>query len=127
MSTSTVSYLGGIHTDTAGDVYRGHDPELGLPVSLAVGDEAEVSAAKAEQLAADFPGCFEVDGKVAGDRPNPGKTSGGGDLREQLLGHKRDELNAAAAELGIEAPEALQNKAAVVDAILAAKHAAGDD
>lgn len=120
-----ISYLGGIHADS--DVYRGHDGKI--PVTLAVGEAAEVSAEKAEQLAADFPGCFEIDGEVAGKRPKPAKPSDPGEpqnedgLRAQLLDHKREELNAAAAELGIDAAEALPNKAAVVDAIIAAKSA----
>lgn len=124
--TSTVSYLGGIHAPD--DVYRGHDVELGVPVQLKVGDEADVSQAKADQLAADFPGCFEIDGKVAGKRPSPAKPSEPAseedELRKQLLEHKRAELNAAAAELGIVDAEAMPNKAAVVDAIVAAKASA---
>ena len=118
---STIAYLGGIHqvvSDDDRDVYQGYADDQ--PLNLAVGEEAEVSAEKAEQLAEDFPGCFEVEGKVAGDRPSaPAPDAGDGDdLRAQLLKHKRPELDAAARELGIDAPEALPNKPAVVDAIL---------
>ena len=136
---STIKYLGGIHAlkdvgdpDDAqleADVYHGYDGSE--PFSLAVDDEHEVSAAKAAQLAEDFPGCFEIDGKTAGKRPAApapaAADEAGGDLRPELLKHKRDELNAAAKKLGIDAPEALPNKAAVVDAIVAAKASSGDD
>jgi hypothetical protein len=129
MAPSTIEYLGGIHELSIDadegeerDLYHGFDPESGRTINLDVGEEAEVSQAKAEQLAADFPGCFKVDGTVAGKRAKKPQSSAGGDgddIREQLLTHNRGELNAAAVELGIEAPEALPNKPAVVDAILA--------
>jgi hypothetical protein len=136
--TTTIEYLGGIHELNVDkdegeerDLYHGFDPATGRAFNLDVGEETEVSDAKAEQLATDFPGCFKVDGTVAGKRakkPTESKSSSskggdGDDIRDQLLAHKRDELNAAAVELGIEAPEALPNKAAVVDAILEAKAA----
>jgi hypothetical protein len=130
MAPSTIEYLGGIHELNVDqdegeerDLYHGFDPETGRAFNLDVGEETEVSQAKAAQVAADFPGCFKVDGTVAGKRAkkpsSDGEGSGGDDIRDQLLTHKRDELNAAAAKLGIDAPEALPNKAAVVDAILA--------
>jgi hypothetical protein len=124
--TSTISYLGGAlplrHADEP-DVFNSVDHETSDRFQLRVGDDVDVSAARAAQLAEEFPGCFEIDGKVAGKRPDPDAAGepDGDDLRSQLLKHKRPELNAAAQELGVEAPEALPNKPAVVDAIIAAK------
>jgi len=136
MAPSTIEYLGGIHELNVDkdegeerDLYHGFDPETGRAFNLDVGEETEVSQAKAEQVAADFPGCFKVDGTVAGKRtkkPSSDGAGAGGDIRDQLLKHKRGELNAAAVELGIEAPEALPNKPAVVDAILEARAARGE-
>lgn len=135
MAPSTVSYLGGIHPlvgEEDRDVYQGYDGAR--QINLAVGEELEVSPEKAEQLAADFPGCFEIDGKVSGKRPKsspaPAAAGGGGaggDLHDELLKHTRADLNKAAAELGVDVPEALPNKAAVADAIVAAKAAAAGD
>jgi len=124
VKSRTISYLGGahaLHHEDEPDVFNSVDPETGATFQLGVGDEVEVSEAKAAQVAEDHPGCFEVDGKVAGERA--AAPASDDDLRGQLLAHKRDELNAAAAELGVEAPEALPNKAAVVDAIIEAKGA----
>lgn len=120
MAPSTISYLGGLHPlagEDDRDVYQGWDGDR--QINVAVGEETDVSAEKAAQLAKDFPGFFEIDGKVTGKRAAPAANQG--DLRDELMKHKRDELNAAAAKLGVDAPETLPNKAAVADAIIAAK------
>jgi len=131
VSPTTISYRGGAHVlnhEGEDDVFNGYDPESGETFNLGVDDEIEVPEHVAEQVAEAHPGCFEVDGKVAGRRPSKkADDDGDGDLADQLKGYSRDELNAAAKELGVEAPEALQNKAAVVDAIVAAKNAQGDE
>lgn len=131
MSPKTISYRGGAHVlnhEDEDDVFNGYDPESGETFNLGVDDEIEVPEHVADQVAEAHPGCFEIDGKVAGRRPSKKSDDNGDeDLVEQLKGYSRDELNAAAAKLGIDAPEALQNKAAVADAIVAAKNAADDE
>jgi hypothetical protein len=132
VSPTTISYRGGAHVlnhDGEDDVFNGYDPESGETFNLGVDDEIEVPEHVAEQVAEAHPGCFEVDGKIAGKRPSKKANADDvdGDLREQLKSYSREELNAAATQLGVDAPEALQNKAAVVDAIVAAKNAAADE
>lgn len=124
----TIKYLGGIHALAKGeeDIYIGQD--AGEPVSLVAGDEIDVSDEKAAQVADDFPGCFAIDGKTAGSKRKAAKQQsddsdgdGDDDLAGKLLAHNREELNAAAAQLGIEDADKLPNKQAVVDAIVAKK------
>lgn len=59
-------------TLTGPDPYRGYDPETGEQISLAPGESAEVSQAKADQLAEDFPGQFKVS---AADGGRPRRTA----------------------------------------------------
>jgi hypothetical protein len=136
-TTSTLNYLGGAralnHAGEA-DVYNGRDPETGETFTLTAGvDEVEASTAHAAAIADTFPGCFQIDGKTIGDKPAAGKKTkassskksdpapAADDLHGQLMAHTRADLNAAAAQLNIENPDQLPNKAAVVDAIVAAK------
>lgn len=123
-----LKYRGGIHAlkKNETDVYHGLDGRQAI--HLAVGDETDVSDEKADQVAADFPGCFDVNGKTAGEKPSKSKSgkkqpapADDDDLAGKLMAHNRDELNAAAAKLGIEDADKLQNKQAVVDAIIAKK------
>lgn len=129
-----VTYRGGLHghlhllsNDEDGkvyedDVYNGVDPATGQPVTIAKGQTEEVSAEMAAYLAATFPHCFDVDGVKAKPKARGKKKTDAdadADAKAKLLEHSRDELNAAAAELGIEDAEALDSDEAVADAILA--------
>lgn len=119
--------------------YRGFDPEEKQEFFLPEGAVREVSDEKAEQLQTDFPDDFEFsdtelegDVEVPGNPPPPGDPAGEPDedpdpeptLEEregELLQLKRDELDEMAAGLGVEDPEGLDNKPAVVAAILEAE------
>lgn len=136
METASVKYLGGLHDplkviseDENGvvrepDVYRGFD-ESGHAASFeAGGDPVEVSQAMADRLADEFPGFFAIDGK-AGEKKKRGKKAdqpNSDEMRAQLLERDRGELDAVAAELGIDDPAGVASVEELVDAIIA-KHA----
>jgi hypothetical protein len=102
-NTAKVKYVGDE------EEYSGYD--AGESIRIAKGATVTVSAAKAAQLAEDFPHDFEIDGK----KPAPKKKTA------SLMKLTRADLDARAAELGIENPGDLENKEAGAEAILAAK------